>query len=718
MTEQQAILEELEWLRARLEGGAPWKTGTVVAVDRAAQTADLDLAHGDRTIRAAGIPIGGDFIPDLGSDVLVLMGEVAPMILPTTSSGSIARQGLASTQPGNNVAENPTFELVDGNRVPGGNFETLDLAGWTVGPNTSMALTTAQKVSGAQSVLLTATAAGVTLSLVSQRFPVRERRRYAFQQQVRAVSTSRGASKRIRWYAADGTLLKTDATGSTADSSGAWIGPFSFFTAPTGAAYADLTVNVGANDVALGEGHYVDDFVAHEQVIGWDATDSAEIYTYDASTELHTGVSATLSQYTGANPPPMNGPGALLATSTGAVGFGADSPGGTGGVQMTTFATVNAVAFVRMPVGTRSVQLTLSFWTAAGALISTFTGPVVAGVDNSRWFQVPATTFAPVNSAFASARVATTTGAIGEKLLIDSLSITKSPSNTFIDTSTTLAHSGTHSMLTQLFSTGLATVLTPPGNVIDDAIDVVPGDTWKASVWYRDAAGTTPRRPAWLTAFYFDASGAFVGQQMGTVPFTQPPDAWLNVQERFRIPAGVAKMRVGVQWIGTTGQTVHFDDVEIARDSVLTGRIVPQGGIDDVDIRTVNTSLALASLPAVTWSVAGPYAIPNPGQPVRVAVLMTCTIHFTAATFVQSRVGISLDNGLSWTYGETTRGYVTQLLFGAGDQPWVAATSVTGNPTDGILVRAEFQSNVGGVCDVRDYTVQMWTLPAPPAGEQ
>src|SRR4051812_33322093 len=80
--------------------------GTVVSVDRTAQTAAISVKAGTETQVWPDVPLAGNSLPDIGHNVMVLLGGDAPAILPPTDAVVTGIRGRVDSTVGDNLVAN------------------------------------------------------------------------------------------------------------------------------------------------------------------------------------------------------------------------------------------------------------------------------------------------------------------------------------------------------------------------------------------------------------------------------------------------------------------------------------------------------------------------------------------------------------------------------------------------------------------------------------
>lgn len=722
----EALLDRLDRMDRKIDRAArsTIETGTVTAVDKVKQTATVSMPTPEGPAQTRpNIPLFGGFLPEVGQTVTLMVSGTQIMAGPPTDASITAVRGRVETTGGTSLVTQ-SFESTT-ELCPVGTFES-NTDGWA-GTNATLAPTAAQAHGGTQSMGMTAIAAATMTAKVaangSYLSAVLQKKWYRFTYWARTAVTGRAHTMRIEWLDSTLSVLRTDTTGGGTDSSGSWQQFFMYKAAPASAVWARLSLDIASP--AIAELHYVDDVSFREAAAGFDASTNAKVWTFDSGTESWVGSSATLTQYTLADPAPIAGAGSLQCTSTVANAYGATSPTGLSGVPVTAGFSVAYSTWVRGgPTWstTRNVNVQILWYTAAGASNGS-SGSANTTVDPTQWFELSGTFVAPANTAFMAIKVVTTSGAIGEKLYVDVTLVTQ-PSNTTIDINTngTYVRTGTASMSMRCLANGVANCLTPPGDDGNYAWAVVPGDYYDVDFYYKNDSGNGTRKAAFMVASWYASGGGFIGTQLGTFPVTTPGTGWVPASETFLVPTNAAFMRINIVYLGSANDILYIDDLSVKKVSVLTGKFLPQGSLDPIDSRYISQAAdgvsiitAIASL-GNSWTATSQQKIPNPGQPVRVIAMATAFLSGTNLCVAQGRVGISMDNGLSWRYGALEK--MSQIPQAGFPAPMclICVHQVTGMPTDDILYRVEYLSSAA--VDVVNLAQWSFVLPAPPAGKQ
>lgn len=698
----------------------------IVGVSADGSTATINVSG----VVMAGVPLLGAYVPDLDHEVPVLLFGNAPVIMPPGQPVLITTRGRLDSTGGDNKLRNPGFETLRPQLVSNDAFE-YGLATWLAGnAQTTLTQTGVQFHSGTKSAQLQCTVVNSTLLLTQTNNhedmqPVVPYMRYQVSAWVRAAATGRSIAFTVDWYAVTGVLISEETTSSVGfDPVGSWTMFTGFMNSPASAVFARITLSIGVGNCALNEVHYVDDVGFYEAVPGWDCATSAKAWTFDVNTESWIGDSATLAYYAGGDPFPIAGLGALRLTRVAGSGvYGAHSPVATGGVPITPGFPVIASAWVRGAPGSpsRSCTLAITWYTAAGATISTTTGPVTTS-GTREWMAVTCTATAPGTAVFMSLKVATNGGAANEVLYVDSAFLTI-PTSTEITISTdpTYAHTGARSMAMKCLASGIVNAVCPPGSAgaatLTQGLAVTPGEYWDVMFWYKNDTANAVKRSLFTVTMFYAADGSFLTPIIGNYPVTSAGSGWTPAHETFLVPSGAAFMRIVVVYLGTTSDVVYVDDVEARRNSIIRAKIQPQGDMLNVSMRVNEQPLVVSSLfvTAGVWAVSPSYPVSNPLTPVQFRAIFTGYAECTATIDLQVRVGISFDNGLTWNYGVAPHQLCVLSGFGTLDII-SAAHMLTGMPTDQIIYRLEVNSNVNSTPSIKNGTFLIDVLPAPAAG--
>jgi hypothetical protein len=370
------------------------------------------------------------------------------------------------------------------------------------------------------------------------------------------------------------------------------------------------------------------------------------------------------------------------------------------------------------------MSISITWYNAGGGTIgSPVTGSATLNTDSASWGSINMSAVAPPTAAFYSIKVATNGGAANELLYIDTGFGTK-PSGVqiWLNTNSTYILEGTRSLAIRPTVTGLAAAFTPPGVVpqstLDYAIAVEPGEYWDASLQYINDAGNATKRSAFTIAQWFAADGSFVSQTVGTYPVTAAGTTWLPAHETFLVPAGVAYMRLMVAYQGAANDIVYIEQVELRRNTIIQGKLLPQGDLLNVSMRSKQQPVPISGIFVIanTWLAGTSFKVPNPMTPVQFRAMLFAYGDTSAAVVHDMRMGISFDNGLTWNYGPVVTHYTSDIAFGHGYFPVMCGNMVTGMPTDTILYRCEARSSNSGGPSVLNGFFFVDILPAPPAG--
>lgn len=133
----------------------------------------------------------------------------------------------------------------------------IGTTGWAATGNSSIARSTAAALAGVAALAVTATAAATAFAGRNGQ-PVTAGQTYTFLVSSRAATTARGVLAVVQWKQADGTTPagSDSSIGPTVNSTGGWTSYTVTGTAPAGAAFANLVLQINAP--AAGEVHYFD----------------------------------------------------------------------------------------------------------------------------------------------------------------------------------------------------------------------------------------------------------------------------------------------------------------------------------------------------------------------------------------------------------------------------------------------------------------------------
>lgn len=549
----------------------------------------------------------------------------------------------------------------------GAQEQNLDAAGiglWTAVVGTTLARVTTPTHAGAGALRSTASGAGDVTAYAGYLGLAHAGQTLTASLWMRAATVSRTHKVGIAWIDATGAVIRTD---------------YSALVASSTSAYTQISVTATAPD----------------------GTNTARVYWFITGSVLND------QQYADD----------ISLTTT---AFGAHSPTGTSGIATTPGYRVSAAVFARAAATPRTVSVSLRFYDSGGGLLSASgRAQFVTTIDD--WDSATVVATAPGSAAFYAIYATTDAGVSGEVMYFDTSFGTK-PTNVIVTSNTdaTYVRTGATSMRLQALNNGPVNVYAPHGTgdaaTVLYAIPVTPGDSWTVRFYSKNDAANATKRGMLAVAGWYDSAGVFIGTTIGTFPFTAAGTNWNLSAERFDVPTNAAYMRVQLAALCNAGDVLYVDDVEVRQTSSVEAALIPMGRIANVEMKMHQPGLIVTSLfvGAGVWYTAPSVAVANPGKPIQIRVDHWAEYVSKVVGFGNGRIGISFDNGLTWTYGPQTSVYMANAA--NATYASVATHMVTGTPTDTILYRAEYLAQFSNQFDVDTAAYGIHILPAPAAG--
>lgn len=275
-------------------------------------------------------------------------------------------------------------------------FET-DVSGYVGGTNTTLASDATQFLHGNKSMKMTRNTSTGDATAISPLVPALEGNTYTAMAWFRANTTSRTCVVTLLfWNDLGGLVGAASNFHSLTDVNTGWRQSSTWGTAPAGT--TQMSVQVAAIGAAATEAHFVD------QVGIFPGTFTQLLTENQADLESGTtgwaaGTSSSIAQDT---TQAYRNKASLKVTRNTTTGTGsATTPTGTSGVPVLASTQYTASARFRANTAGRTVQISIAWYTAAGALISTSTGTGVADVTTG-WTQATVTATSPGTAAFAT----------------------------------------------------------------------------------------------------------------------------------------------------------------------------------------------------------------------------------------------------------------------------------------------------------------------------
>lgn len=305
----------------------------------------------------------------------------------------------------------------------------------------------------------------------------------------------------------------------------------------------------------------------HDNMLDWNQS-SGELTTTTGFSPLSgSTVSNTSAQAS-------HGTRSIQYTRTSTTGTaGVQTLAGTAGVMVNEGDIYIAFADVRTQTTARSVSVGISWYNAAGGLISTSTGAASNDASGS-WSQRYVIAKAPVGAAFAAVVVSAASVAAAENHYADKLEIIRIHHHVFsietaadlaewqAGTNTTLAlastqfQDGVSSMsMTRTTSTGTAAAHTFPGLF---GIPAVAGEPYEASALFR--ANTTGRTCS-VTFRFYDISQVLLSATVVQQNATDTTTGWVEASASVAAaPAGTTWMEIEVAAASCGVGEIHYVD--------------------------------------------------------------------------------------------------------------------------------------------------------------
>lgn len=275
-------------------------------------------------------------------------------------------------------------------------FET-NVSGYTAGTNTTLASEGTQALHGNKSLRITRTTSTGDATAFGPLISALEGQLYTAMAWFKTAVTGRVCRVTILWWDSMKALLGASSSfHDFTDVTTGWRQASTSGVAPTNTAYASIQLTViGA---ATSEVHYVDQVGLFPNLRTQLLTEN-QADLESGTTGWAAGTSTSIAQDT--TQFYRNKASLKLTRNTTTGTASATTPTGTSGVPVNASVQYTAAARFRAGATARSVQISIAWYTAAGALISTSVGSSVA--DNATgWTQATVTATSPGTAAFAT----------------------------------------------------------------------------------------------------------------------------------------------------------------------------------------------------------------------------------------------------------------------------------------------------------------------------
>lgn len=630
-----------------------YEEGTILEVDPHSRSVRVRLdGGGDQWM-----PVVDDtYVPRVGHRIVIPM------------NGDLPIGARPPVGPDASVIHNPDGVNVGEDLLRGaGVFETT-VDPFDPGTNTVIATSALQFHSGAKSLLLERT---VSTGDPVARIPFADAPKCVPGKTYNLSVWARGAVARnkqvdIEFYDAAGTLLQT-TTSLQALIGTTWTELWVSGIAP-GAAYKVVLVLHGAilATAPVGEDHFFDDVTIYEAITGMGVS-GAQAWRFDVDAESWGGATWTPN---GA----LSGEGCIVTNA------GEDdirSPQGASG-QVVVGGKSRHTAFLYItPIegnGTeRTWSLSMDWWTAGGVYISGITGPAKV-VRSGVWTQlIVPETLAPPTAGFVSLRANGVSVGGAQQWRIDTAAVTLAPITRIRRNTdpTYLLPGKTTSIEVNATATGIAIVQFPEGLNGDTTtmIPVVPGDSWRLQCDYINKVTNTVLRNIAHIATWYDEAGGFIGIDLKQTPIgTNPGTGWQFATDTFTVPGEARYLRHRIVWLpGAVGEAFFLQNVVAQRVPDSDAAVMPRGRVYALETSASFDDVGIFNNIAANGWVMSPWFLvcENPGVPITVeATFMGFTQAVGGFDWERSRIAITFDGGLTWTYGQhqwslTDAGYIT-----------------------------------------------------------
>jgi hypothetical protein len=308
------------------------------------------------------------------------------------------------------------------------------------------------------------------------------------------------------------------------------------------------------------------EFQSHDNMLDWNQSSGELTTTAGVTGDTNTTVTNTSAQAS-------HGVRSFQYTRTGSTGTAAfRTTAGLGGIAVHEGDLYIVLVDVRTQTTARSVSVGISWYDAAGALLSTSTG-VASNDASGAWQQRYVIAKAPVGAMTAAVVVSAASVAVSENHYADKLSILRvhhhvypqenaadlalwqAGTNTTLAISTAQRYDGDASMsMTRTTSTGTASGHTFPGLF---GIPAVAGEIYEATAQFR--ASTTGRVCSIVFRFY-DISQVILSATQTQVSPTDLTTGWVEASVSATAPANTVWVEIDVAAAGCAVSEVHYVD--------------------------------------------------------------------------------------------------------------------------------------------------------------
>lgn len=353
----------------------------------------------------------------------------APTLATTDVSTAFAVVVPTTDAPAMTMWENPLPLSVDQMTI-----ET-SATGWTGNSsNVTVSRTTAFAYEGIASLVLTSLAAGTMFAKANPAttIPASPGQVWTLMAWFRADTVPRNCELDIIWRDSGGVIIGQQFSVPTMNSTSGWTLVTATGTAPALTAFVNPMVQVDSTGAA-GEVHYVDRILLLKPntVVGtMVTTDNPWLGLYEGLNVLTANQSSFEAGVTtgwavnqncslaATQAASLDGAWSLLMTATVAATAYSNTLVGTSGFPVIPGATYNGLYSIKLAAGTaRAIGIYFSWYTAAGAFISSTSGP--GGTPGATWQELMVSAPAPATAAFGALNVQMVSPLVGDAVYID-----------------------------------------------------------------------------------------------------------------------------------------------------------------------------------------------------------------------------------------------------------------------------------------------------------
>lgn len=309
------------------------------------------------------------------------------------------------------------------------------------------------------------------------------------------------------------------------------------------------------------------EFQSHDNMLDYNQSSGELTTTAGVTADASCTVTNTSAQAS-------HGTRSFQYTRTGTTGTASfRTTAGTGGVMINAGDLYTAFADVRTQTTARAVQVGISWYDAAGALLSTSLGAASNDASGS-WAQRFVVAKAPANAAFAAVVVSAAAVVVGENHYADKLEIIRvhdhvyslenatdlaewtAGTNTTLALSTAQFQDGASSMsMTRTTSTGTAAAHTLPGGF---GVPAVAGEPYEVSALFRAA---TVGRTCSVTFRFYDSASGLLSPTVVQVNAVDTTTGWVEASASVAAaPVNTAYFEIEVAVAGAAVSEVHYVD--------------------------------------------------------------------------------------------------------------------------------------------------------------